>query len=231
MQNEPIGTHDELSKDPNGAYSQLVRLQQGPTQIEKWQSKDKPDGTIDVDDNLSWSSTQEMSIRKSTSKGSSRSFRLCRDAPGIVEIQETETGNGAKVVDTRNLLVKHKKSLMARVAKLHKPETPELLLGSVAASAHGVTLPLLGLLLSKSISIMYKPPHELSKDAKILSLFYVGLGIITLLAIPMKSYCLGVAGAKLVQRIRSMSFKKVVHQEISWFDDPKNSRCVSIFII
>lgn len=29
-----------------------------------------------------------------------------------------------------------------------------------------------------------------------------------------------IAGGKLVERIRSLTFAKVVHQEISWFDDP-----------
>ncbi|KAJ8549049.1 hypothetical protein K7X08_032756 [Anisodus acutangulus] len=34
---------------------------------------------------------------------------------------------------------------------------------------------------------------------------------------------IGVAGAKLIQQIRSITFAKLVYQEISWFDDPANS--------
>ncbi|KAM0899539.1 hypothetical protein ACQ4PT_021220 [Festuca glaucescens] len=30
-------------------------------------------------------------------------------------------------------------------------------------------------------------------------------------------------GGKLIERIRSMSFRSIVHQEVAWFDDPKNS--------
>ncbi|CAH9079456.1 unnamed protein product [Cuscuta europaea] len=38
-----------------------------------------------------------------------------------------------------------------------------------------------------------------------------------------KDFFFGVAGGKLIQRIRSLTFKKVVYQEITWFDHPSNS--------
>ncbi|XP_027930326.1 ABC transporter B family member 9-like [Vigna unguiculata] len=39
----------------------------------------------------------------------------------------------------------------------------------------------------------------------------------------LQNYLFGIAGGKLIERIRSMAFNKVVHQEISWFDHPSNS--------
>jgi ATP-binding cassette subfamily B (MDR/TAP) protein 1 len=36
-------------------------------------------------------------------------------------------------------------------------------------------------------------------------------------------YCFAVAGGRLVQRVRSLTFSKVVYQEIGWFDDIENS--------
>ncbi|KAM0921306.1 hypothetical protein ACQ4PT_006948 [Festuca glaucescens] len=36
-------------------------------------------------------------------------------------------------------------------------------------------------------------------------------------------FLFGIAGGKLIERIRSMSFQSIVHQEVAWFDDPKNS--------
>lgn len=126
-------------------------------------------------------------------------------------------------------------SLLARLARLNKPEAPQLLLGSVAACAHGVVWPVFGLFISKTITVMFEPPHEdddkLRKDAKFWSLAYVGLGIITMMVVPVQNYFFGVAGAKLIQRIRCLSFEKIVHQEISWFDDLKNSRCVFFVLV
>ncbi|RVW47424.1 ABC transporter B family member 9 [Vitis vinifera] len=55
------------------------------------------------------------------------------------------------------------------------------------------------------------------------SLMLAGLGAVTLIVASVQNYLFGVAGGKLIQRIRSLTFRKVVHQEISWFDDPENS--------
>ncbi|CBI30804.3 unnamed protein product, partial [Vitis vinifera] len=98
-----------------------------------------------------------------------------------------------------------------------------LLLGSIAAGIHGVIFPIFGLLLSTAIKIFFEPPNELKKDSRFWALMFVGLGVLTLMVVPVQNYFFGVAGGKLIQRIRSLSFEKVVHQEISWFDDPANS--------
>jgi len=46
----------------------------------------------------------------------------------------------------------------------------------------------------------------------------------------LQNYLFGIAGGKLIERIRSMAFNKVVHQEISWFDHPSNSWYVEVII-
>ncbi|KAJ1694280.1 hypothetical protein LUZ63_010978 [Rhynchospora breviuscula] len=52
---------------------------------------------------------------------------------------------------------------------------------------------------------------------------YLVLGIIALFTIPAEYFLFGVAGGKLIERIRSLTFKRVIHQEINWFDKPQNS--------
>ncbi|KAH9291620.1 hypothetical protein KI387_043189 [Taxus chinensis] len=44
-----------------------------------------------------------------------------------------------------------------------------------------------------------------------------------LIVAPTQMYCFAIAGGRLVQRIRSLTFSKVVYQEIGWFDDNENS--------
>lgn len=222
-----VGIHSELIKDPNGAYYQLVRMQEGSNQA-KEKSKgldiEKSDASIDVDDSLNRTPSQRMSLRKSTSRGSSRrSFTLNFGVPGLIDIYEAEVGEDVLETGEADLGKREKVSIF-RLFKLNKPELPYLLLGSVAACGHGVIFPIFGLLLSKCIRIFFEPPHELRKDARFWSLMFVGLGTMTLAIVPLQNYLFGVAGGKLIQRIRSLSFQKVVHQEISWFDDPANSR-------
>ncbi|KAL0342844.1 UNVERIFIED_CONTAM: ABC transporter B family member 11 [Sesamum calycinum] len=118
--------------------------------------------------------------------------------------------------------VEHKVSLY-RLACLNKQETPELVLGSLAAMVNGAILPLLGLLLSSMIKAFYEPPHKLRKESKFWACMFLVLGMASLLATPLRTYFFAVAGCKLIKRIRSRCFEKVVHMEISWFDRIENS--------
>ncbi|KAG5622231.1 hypothetical protein H5410_007449 [Solanum commersonii] len=221
------GTHTELIQDPNGAYSQLVRMQGGNREEENMKNMDleKVDLTTDLDNNLSRSSSQRLSaMRRSTSQGSSRhSFTLNYTVPGLIGIHEAEIGDEDKQKEDKGSLKKRKNVSIRRLAGLNKPELPYLLLGSLAAIIHGFIFPLFGLLLSTAIKIFFYPPQKLRSESRFWALMYFGLGVVTLLVVPFQNYLFGVAGGKLIERIRSLTFKKVVHQEISWFDDPAHS--------
>ncbi|KAL2524305.1 ABC transporter B family member 9 [Abeliophyllum distichum] len=219
------GTHDELMKDPEGAYTQLVRMQEGRKQAENNRVAELPkmDSDLALDGNSSRSTTQRLSVRRSTSNGSSRhSFTISYGVPGVIDLQETEIGED-RDENNEELLEKRKKVSITRLAHLNKPELPYLVLGTGAAAAHGVIFPVFGLLISSAIKIFYEPPHELQKDSQFWALMFVFLGGCTLVVVPIQNYFFGIAGGKLIQRIRSLSFKKIVHQEISWFDDSANS--------
>ncbi|MCI24510.1 ABC transporter B family member, partial [Trifolium medium] len=110
-----------------------------------------------------------------------------------------------------------------RLAYLNKPEVPALLIGTIAAVLQGVILPVFGLLLSKMISIFYEPADELRHDAKIWASVFVGLGVASLFIFPTRFYFFGIAGGKLIKRIRKMCFEKVIHMEVSWFDEAEHS--------
>ncbi|CAI9087895.1 OLC1v1022086C2 [Oldenlandia corymbosa var. corymbosa] len=220
------GTHSELMRDPNGAYHQLVRMQEVSKQGSEKSKKlelEKLDTSIEYEENLSRSSSQRLSLRRSTSRGSSRhSFTLSYGVPGLINIHESEVGEDV-IGNDQNGLKKSENVSLLRLFKLNKPEISYLAFGSLAAGVNGVVFPVFGLLLAKAIKIFFEPPHELSRDSKFWSLMFVGLGVATFVIIPVQNYLFGVAGGKLIQRIRSLSFQKVVHQEISWFDDPANS--------
>lgn len=86
---------------------------------------------------------------------------------------------------------------------------------------------MLGVLISSSINSFYEPPHQLRKDSRFWTLMYVASGVASLISLPVEYFLFGVAGGKLVERIRSLSFERIVHQEISWFDKPSNARSAS----
>ncbi|KAF3456692.1 hypothetical protein FNV43_RR01346 [Rhamnella rubrinervis] len=222
------GTHTKLIKDPDGAYSQLVRLQKVDNESENTQpsNTDEENTSYDFDKSTPRSGSQR-SLGRSISSGSlssRHSMSLRFDLPGAIEFQETEgkydqESSIGKEVDPES----HKKISIKRLAYLNKPELPVLFVGSVAAIVHGVLFPAIGFIISNSIVMFYEPPSELRKDSKFWSLMFLGFGCVCLVVSPVQNFLFGVAGEKLVCRIRLMTFEKVVHQEISWFDDSANS--------
>ncbi|KAF3455611.1 hypothetical protein FNV43_RR00247 [Rhamnella rubrinervis] len=223
------GTHVELIKDPEGAYTQLVRLQEGANEMKNTRDSDieKANTSLDLGKSMRQSSSLKQSLRRSLSRGSSSSGRFLTHSfglPGPINIPDID-GNYdqessiKKDVGTGGPL----KVSIKRLAYLNKPELPVLLLGSIAAIANGLVFPAFGLSISSCIEMFFKPPSELKKDSRVWSLLFLGIGVVGLVASTAQNFLFGVAGGKLIQRIRSMSFEKVVHQEISWFDNAANS--------
>lgn len=173
-------------------------------------------------------SSQRLSSMRSISQGSSgtgnssrHSFSISFGVPTALNALETAPSEPNNV-DSTPPQVPQEVSLH-RLALLNKPEIPVLLLGTIAAAANGVILPAFGVVLSSIIKSFFEPPDELRKDTRLWALVFVGLGVAALVAHPSRGYLFAVAGCKLIRRIRSMCFEKVVYMEVSWFDEVENS--------
>ncbi|KAL0435361.1 UNVERIFIED_CONTAM: ABC transporter B family member 11 [Sesamum radiatum] len=207
------GSHSELTRNPDGTYSQLIQLQEF--------------NKVSVSAGNNKVAAERISSLSSISQGSSgtgNSSRHSFTSAGLPTAANTveKAYRESHTPPSSQHKVEHKVSLY-RLACLNKPETPELVVGSLAAMVNGAILPLLGLLLSSMIKAFYEPPHKLRKDSKFWACMYVVLGMASLLATPLRTYFFAVAGCKLIKRIRLMCFEKVVHMEISWFDRIENS--------
>ncbi|KAK0606665.1 hypothetical protein LWI29_002414 [Acer saccharum] len=217
------GKHSELTKDPDGPYSQLIRLQEMGMVSEQNVVNDQGRPEITVDSGRQ--SSQRMSFIRSISRGSSgignssrHSFSISFGVPTGVNVLDTAPQENYNSTSKRPPEVP-----LRRLVCLNKPEMPVLLLGTIAAAVIGMTLPTLGVLLSSVIESFYKPPHELRKGTQFWALMYFVLSTVCLFGYPLRSYFFAVAGCKLIKRIRSMCFEKVVYMEVSWFDDSDHS--------
>jgi len=149
-------------------------------------------------------SSKHLSIKhslscESSSAGNSslHSFSVPFDLPVGVDFQERNTEipcQQAKEVSLR------------RLAYLNKPEVPQFIVGSVFAIINGVVFPISGIALSSVINTYYEPPAKLRKDSKFWALFFAVPGMVSFLALPVRTYFFGVAGSKLIRRIRLMTF-------------------------
>jgi len=238
------GSHSQLIMNPSGAFSQLIRLQEMHQSKEQF-ANDSDQTEIHLHDSraIGRVSSRKSSLRRSISSGSSgvggshNSVSFSFSLPGGVVLQEDIQVDERKpkkgfmnwfsskkrgdVEDGQSKVLKDVPVL--RLASLNKPEAPVFILGSIAAVVNGVIFPIFGLLLSSAIASFYKPPHQLRKDASFWALMYLVLAATCLLVGPTQMYCFAIAGGRLVQRIRSLTFNKVVYQEIGWFDHSENS--------
>ncbi|XP_027347109.1 ABC transporter B family member 11-like [Abrus precatorius] len=211
------GSHADLTKDPNGAYSQLISFQE--TKInETEQNTAVETHTEEIVTYSSTHSSQRFSFLQSVSRVSGVGNSELATTTGVLETDggEHEVNPSAKSQPPLEVP-------LHRIAYLNKPEIPILLLGTIAAAANGAILPMFGFMLSKMVNIFYEPADELRKDSKFWALIFVSLGVSSCLVSPLRSYFFAVAGENLIKRMRLICFEKIICMEVSWFDESEHS--------
>lgn len=216
------GTHDQLLQDPEGAYSQLIRLQEANRDSGDTDDRERSSNSMDY----GRQSSKKLSYMRSISRGSSELGSSGRNHSLSISFGLPPTMNPSDpTLEDAGSIPSEKlpKVPISRLAYLNKPELPVVLLGTIAAIVNGAIMPIFGILISSVIKTFYETPHKLRKDSKFWALIFVALGVASLVAYPARTYLFGVAGNKLIKRIRLMCFEKVVSMEVSWFDDPQHS--------
>ncbi|KAH7672463.1 Xenobiotic-transporting ATPase protein [Dioscorea alata] len=206
------GSHANLMSHPEGAYSQLIRLQEN-----KKHDKEEP---YKHSQNIVLSNDTVTPIVRSKSYRSTRNSTSTDST--LISQNNNREDDYEKTLEKDNCGVRKQVSIK-RLASLNKPEAPILALASITAAINGLTLPVFGLLLSSAIKTFYEPPHELRKHSSLWALRFLAMGFISFVVSPVLNFLFGMAGGKLVERIRSLSFERVVYQDISWFDEPSHS--------
>ncbi|EEF43201.1 multidrug resistance protein 1, 2, putative [Ricinus communis] len=220
------GCHSELTKDPDGAYSQLIRTQEigRVSECSGLNELERPEITVDSGRH----SSQHFSFLRTLSRGSSgignssrHSFSVPIGLPLGMNVPDSSPAEPYPLASAS--LPPPSKIPLHRLAHLNRPEIPVLLLGSAAAAANGVVMPFFGVLVSSMIKTFFEPADKLQKDSRLWAFMFLGLASLSLLAYPLRSFFFAVAGCKLIKRIRSMCFEKVVYMEVSWFDKAEHS--------
>ncbi|KAK7264798.1 hypothetical protein RJT34_32409 [Clitoria ternatea] len=221
-----IGTHAELTKDRDGAFSQLIKMQEIKMDLEQHDSDESVRHENLVDSKQQ--SDQGFSYPRSPSQKSSgignscnHPFRISNSMPTSLDILDTSEGRPEVLPSEASDTPQEVPFLF--LAYLNKPEIPALLIGTLSASAIGATLPIVGLFLANMVNTFYEPADELHKESTFWALKFFVLGMAAFILHPLRSYFFAVAGSKLIKRIRIMCFEKIIHMEIGWFDKVEHS--------
>jgi ABC-type multidrug transport system fused ATPase/permease subunit len=104
-----------------------------------------------------------------------------------------------------------------RVWKLNTPEWPYFIVGSIAAAANGVIMPLFSLIFSGILT-------DLGTDrANFWAILFLVLAVAAFIANLLQMGLFKFMGAKLTTRLRDQCFRAYLRQDIAFFDEEKHS--------
>ncbi|XP_076435094.1 ATP-dependent translocase ABCB1-like [Babylonia areolata] len=201
------GSHDELMAK-QGIYYQLVMNQttksaadddEEEEEIKKFTQKGAPDST-----------------RRQLSRALSNEGERPQRARGTSESERTEEKKDEKE-ELPN-------APFTRLMRMNAPEWVYILLGCIAAILNGGVQPSFAVIFSKIIAVFAETDQDKQeKDILMYSLLLLGLGFVSLASMFMQSYFFAVSGENLTVRVRDLTFRAMLHQEISFYDDKSNT--------
>ncbi|XP_074939105.1 ATP-binding cassette sub-family B member 5 isoform X11 [Phalacrocorax aristotelis] len=221
------GTHSELMLQ-KGVYYSLV-MQQGCSnnvQDDGTSEENEDMGTEEYEENDRNDLVEELtlqdhfeesvvsgrgSIRRRSSRYKSKRYSSKERSSGKKKKKELEEENLPAVP-------------YSRILALNKPEWLYVLLGVIAAAVSGGVHPAFSVIFGKIIGAFQETdPEKRNKNTLVLSLMFLLLGVITLAAYIIQGFMFGKSGEILTMRLRSLSFRALLQQEVGWYDDQKNA--------
>ncbi|XP_069915962.1 phosphatidylcholine translocator ABCB4 isoform X4 [Oryctolagus cuniculus] len=200
------GSHSELMKK-EGVYFKLVTMQTSGSQIQSEEYEVELNGE-EAATAMAPNGWKSRIVRNSTHK-SIRNSRMHQNG------HDTEDSELDATVPPVSFL---------KILKLNKTEWPYFVVGTVCAVANGALQPAFSVIFSEMIAV-FGPGDDAVKQRKcnMFSLLFLGLGILSFFTFFLQGFTFGKAGEILTTRLRSMAFRAMLRQDMSWFDDHKNS--------
>ncbi|KAF8158097.1 P-loop containing nucleoside triphosphate hydrolase protein [Crassisporium funariophilum] len=202
------GTHNELLQS-EGAYSRLVQAQKLREGREG--THGDSDSVSGSEDDMEKAAREEIPLgRKNT--GHSLASEI------LEQKRKAAEGTGEKEED-HGLFY-----LFRRMAPLVRDQWKNYVIGSIFACMSGMVYPAFGVVYAKGIegfSLTDHPARRHAGDRNALWFFLIA--IISTLAIGFQNYLFSYAASTLTSRLRSLSFKAILRQDIEFFDRDDNS--------
>ncbi|CAG8744794.1 3747_t:CDS:2, partial [Cetraspora pellucida] len=205
------GTHDELMA-MKGAYSKLVEAQQ----LKQAEILDK--SIIPPEDTDPLITSNQMDIIPE------EDYQLGRVT--------TNKSVSSAIITKRNedleASIKHDYEyttyeLIKKIGKINRPELPFIFIGLLASIVNGSIYPVFAIIFSSIIQSFSSPPDELQRDASFWSLMFVVIAVATSVSSIIQGSAFGYSSETLTRKIRSISFESMLRQDISFFDEEKNT--------
>uniref|UniRef100_A0A8C2HP28 ABC-type xenobiotic transporter n=1 Tax=Cyprinus carpio TaxID=7962 RepID=A0A8C2HP28_CYPCA len=188
-----LGTHDELM-ERKGIYQSLVTMQMFKSTEDTEEGKEEM--TMD-EKSPSVSSLNDRALFRQKSRSGSEKDQQDEE-------KQTEEENAPNIS-------------FLTVLKLNQPEWPYMVVGVLCATINGGLQPAFAVIFSKIIADLVR------KRTELYSLLFAGIGVVSFFTLFFQGFCFGKAGEILTMRLRFKAFNAMMRQDLSWYDNTKNS--------
>ncbi|GLB39978.1 putative P-loop containing nucleoside triphosphate hydrolase protein [Lyophyllum shimeji] len=198
------GTHEELLRDETGAYSRLVAAQK-LRETEKQKELSREDSHEDI----------EQAARAEVS----RSRRNTRQSFASDILEQKQERQGDTEEEDYGIFY-----VLKRMGILNRDQWKRYVFGFIFAGMAGMVYPALGIVFSLGIEgFSSSDPHERRRLGDRNALWFFIFAIVSTIAVTFQNYLFAAASSQLSFKIRKLSFKAMLRQDIEFFDRVQNS--------
>ncbi|KAJ7366944.1 P-loop containing nucleoside triphosphate hydrolase protein [Mycena albidolilacea] len=201
------GTHNELLDNENGAYARLVAAQK------LRESQQRSDG--DSEDTEKEAEEMEKAVREEIPLGRKNTGQHSL-ASELIEkrLQDHKTDHDAEY---------SLPYLFKRIGSMHRAGWKNYAIGSIAAIGTGCVFPAFGIVYAKGIQGFSMEGHARRHAGDRNALYFFIIAILSTFCIGFQNYLFSSSAAKLTRKLRSLSFRAILRQDIEFFDRDENS--------
>ncbi|KAF8585704.1 P-loop containing nucleoside triphosphate hydrolase protein [Ramaria rubella] len=213
------GTHDELLALPDGAYARLVTTQK------LREAKERETGDEDMADVEGEKIGQD--------EGSMSQTSIEKAVQEEVPLGRRETGSrslASEILEKRRAedVSKDKQHslpyLFMRMGRINRETWSMYVMGTVASIMTGMINPVFAIVYGTAIQTLQETNHhQLRHDMDRNALWLFIISIIATISIMAQNYLFATAAAQLTYKLRVLSFKAIMRQDIVFFDEDRNS--------
>eukprot|EP00066_Takifugu_rubripes_P014676 XP_011603942.1 PREDICTED: multidrug resistance protein 1-like [Takifugu rubripes] len=111
-----------------------------------------------------------------------------------------------------------------KVMRYNVSEWPYILVGTICAMINGAMQPVFSIIFTEIIMVFREKDKEIIREkSSFFCILFAVMGVVTFLTMFLQGFCFSKSGEILTLNLRLKAFISMMRQDLSWYDNPKNT--------